>query len=82
MITVYSKPACTQCTATTRELTKRGLPYEVVDMSADAQALARVKELGFVQAPVVFAGDDSWSGFRPDKIKALAQANDLVPAAA
>jgi glutaredoxin-like protein NrdH len=27
--------------------------------------------LGYLQAPVVTAGDDHWSGFRPDRIKAL-----------
>ncbi|HLV04415.1 MAG TPA: glutaredoxin domain-containing protein, partial [Actinomycetaceae bacterium] len=48
-----------------------GLEYEVVDVSADAEALETVKALGYQQAPVVFAGGDHWSGFRPDKIKAL-----------
>lgn len=28
--------------------------------------------LGYLQAPVVVAGNDHWSGFRPDRIKALA----------
>ena len=27
--------------------------------------------LGYLQAPVVVAGNDHWSGFRPDRIKAL-----------
>jgi len=30
--------------------------------------------LGYLQALVVVAGDDHWSGFRPDRIKALAVA--------
>ena len=30
--------------------------------------------LGYLQAPVVVAGDTHWSGFRPDRIKALAGA--------
>jgi glutaredoxin-like protein NrdH len=33
-----------------------------------------VKSLGYVQAPVVVAGEDHWSGFRPDKIKAISGA--------
>ena len=28
--------------------------------------------LGYLQAPVVVAGGEHWSGFRPDRIKALA----------
>jgi glutaredoxin-like protein NrdH len=71
-ITVYSKPSCVQCDATYRALNKQGLEYEVVDISVDAEALENVKALGYQQAPVVFADGDHWSGFRPDKIKALA----------
>lgn len=71
-ITVYSKPACVQCDATYRALTKQGLAYEVVDITTDAEALQSIKALGYQQAPVVFADGDHWSGFRPDKIKALA----------
>ncbi len=71
-ITVYSKPNCVQCTATYRALDKAGLSYEVVDLSLDAEALEQVKSLGYAQAPVVMAGGEHWSGFRPDKIKVLA----------
>ena len=71
-ITVFSKPACVQCDATYRALDKHGIQYEVVDISVDAEALENVKALGYQQAPVVFADGDHWSGFRPDKIKALA----------
>ena len=71
-ITVYSKPACVQCTATTRALDAKGLEFELVDLTQDADAMARVTELGYRQAPVVIAGEDHWSGFRPDMIGALA----------
>lgn len=71
-ITVYSKPHCVQCDATYRALNKNGLDYEIIDVTEDAEALQTIKALGYVQAPVVFANGDHWSGFRPDKIKALA----------
>lgn len=73
-ITVYSKPLCVQCDATKRALNKAGLAYDVVDVTEDAEALARIKALGYMQAPVVITSQDHWSGFRPDKIKALAAA--------
>lgn len=73
-ITVFSKPACVQCDATYRALNKHGLDYTVVDISIDAEALESVKALGYQQAPVVFADGDHWSGFRPDRIKALVAA--------
>jgi glutaredoxin-like protein NrdH len=71
-ITVYSKPACVQCTATTRALTAKGLEFDVVDLTEDADAFAMVQELGYRQAPVVIAGEEHWSGFRPDLIGQLA----------
>ncbi|AZQ77503.1 glutaredoxin-like protein NrdH [Flaviflexus ciconiae] len=74
-ITVYTKPACVQCNATTRALNKAGLAYDTVDLTEDAEALEAVKALGYQQAPVVMAGGDHWAGFRPDKIKALVAAN-------
>lgn len=72
-ITVYSKPQCVQCDATKRALKKQGLDFEVIDMSLDLEALEFVKGLGHVQAPVVMAGDQHWSGYRPDLIKQIAQ---------
>lgn len=73
-ITVYTKPSCVQCNATTRALAKQGLEYAEVDLMQDEEALASVKALGYQQAPVVMADGDHWAGFRPDKIKALAAA--------
>ena len=70
-ITVYSKPSCVQCTATYRALDRQGLEYEIFDVTADEAALRAVKELGYLQAPVVVTESDHWSGFRPDKISAL-----------
>lgn len=71
-VTVYSKPACVQCNATYRALDKAGIDYEVVDISLDAGARDEVMALGYLQAPVVMAGGEHWSGFRPDRIAALA----------
>lgn len=73
-VTVYSKPACVQCTATYRALDAQGIQYEIFDVTADDKALETVKDLGYMQAPVVIAGEDHWSGFRPDKISAIAAA--------
>lgn len=71
-VTVYSKPACVQCTATTRALDAKGISYEVIDLTRDDAAMSHVTGLGYRQAPVVMAGEDHWSGFRPDKIARLA----------
>ena len=70
-ITVYSKPACVQCTATTRALDRQGVSYEVIDISKDQDAYEHVAGLGYRQVPVVVAGDMHWAGFRPDMIGSL-----------
>lgn len=80
-ITVFSKPACVQCDATYRSLDKLGLDYTIVDITRDAEAVASVKSLGYQQAPVVFAGGDHWSGFRPDKIRSLVAQRSAVAVA-
>ncbi len=80
-ITVYSKPRCPQCDATYRALDKQGLGYRKIDVTEDAEALDFIKGLGYQQAPVVMAGADHWSGFRPDRIKAAAAAAAAAPLA-
>ncbi|MDO3032094.1 glutaredoxin-like protein NrdH [Mycobacteroides abscessus] len=80
-VTVYTKPACVQCSATYKALDKLGIEYNVVDITEAPEARDYVLALGYMQAPVVVAGDDHWSGFRPDRIKALAAMNvEAVPA--
>lgn len=74
MITVYSKPHCTDCNATYTSLDKRKIPYAVIDVSQDAAALKTITDLGYLQVPVCMTSDgDHWSGYRPDKILALAR---------
>jgi len=71
-VTVYTKPSCVQCTATYRALNAKGIEFEIFDVSVDEKALQAVKDLGYLQAPVVITDDGHWSGFRPDKIDELA----------
>ena len=71
-ITVYTKPACS---AVFRAFDKAGIEYRKVDISTDPEAREYVMALGYLQAPVVYAGPDNhFSGFRPDRIKTLTAA--------
>ena len=70
-IILYTKPACVQCNATKKALDRAGLEYDMVDISMDDEARDYVMALGYVQAPVVEANGEHWSGFRPDRIKGL-----------
>ena len=71
-LTLYSKPGCVQCDASVRKLDKEGLNYTYVDIMQDDEALAKVKSLGYAQAPVITYGTEHWSGYRPDLIDQIA----------
>lgn len=78
-VTVYSKPRCVQCDMTRKQLDRLGVEYTTVDVTDNPTALEFITEdLGYSQAPVVVVDQDPqnhWSGFRPDRLKALARAN-------
>jgi glutaredoxin-like protein NrdH len=72
-LTVYTKPACAQCNAAFRALDKEGTEYDKIDISADSAARDYVMSLGYLQAPVVYIDTSNhFSGYRPDRIKQLA----------
>jgi glutaredoxin-like protein NrdH len=77
-VELLSKPACMQCDATDLTLSEGKIEFTKRDMTTDKEALALAKSFGFMQAPVVVVRDaagaiiDKWSGFRPEKIAALA----------
>ena len=70
-VIVYSQPNCQPCRATYRALEAAGIEYRVIDVTEDDGALEYVRSLGHQQSPVVVAGDQHWSGFRPDMLSTL-----------
>ncbi len=76
MTTVYTKPNCVQCDMTKRLMDKIGVEYTTVDIVENPAELDRLIEMGYRAAPVVVVtsetGIESWAGFQPEKITALA----------
>ena len=72
-VAVFTKPHCPQCDATKRQLTKLGVPFETVDLTQNPSTLEQLQAAGFQQAPVVITPDNSWTGYRPDLIREVAQ---------
>jgi len=70
-VTVYSKPACVQCSLTYCAFEHRGISYHIIYISENQLALSFVMQLGYRQVPVVIAGDRHWVGFRPDMISQI-----------
>ena len=80
--TIYSKPGCVQCVATKREFDKLSLSYTVIDVSADHAAREALATMGYQSVPVVFTANQRWTGFRPDRISALAKGANTIDTAA
>lgn len=74
MVKVFTKDNCPQCRSTKTMLKTMGIAYEEVNITHDEEAREELKALGFTAAPVVVAGDDSWSGFNFEKLKGLKDA--------
>lgn len=69
VVTLYSKPGCVQCRATQRMFDSGGVHYNYVDVSESPEDLTRIKELGYLAAPVVYVDENThWSGHRPELI--------------
>lgn len=71
IVKIYAKPDCLMLEATKRLLNRDNVQYLVVDVSVDEEALTYALSLGYTKLPVVIAGDEHWSGFRPEKITKL-----------
>lgn len=70
-VIVYSNPNCTACEQTKRFLTVKGIEFESKMIQDSPEVFALIEEKGYSAAPVVVAGDESWSGFKLDKLNAL-----------
>lgn len=51
-------------------------PDTIINISGHPEAIGSLKQAGWKATPVIVTDTDSWSGFRPDKIKQLV---DQVP---
>lgn len=76
LVRVYEKENCVQCVQTKRLLDAKGIRYVVEDITVP-ETLAAMKKLNHMSAPVVVVGEESWAGFRPDKIDELVKRLEL-----
>jgi len=71
MVIVYSNPNCVQCDQTKKFLTLKGIDFESKMIQDSPEIYPLIQEKGYKSAPVVVVGDDSWSGFKLDKLNEL-----------
>lgn len=78
-VTLYSKEHCVQCTASERKLNEQKVVFAHEDATTE-ESLTLIRDLdpGYRSAPVITVANedgeiiDHWTGYRPDKIDALA----------
>lgn len=67
MYIVYGKPGCGFCTQAVNLLTAKGYTegtsFQYVDLTQDANALTKLKELGFRSVPQIYEDERHVGGF-------------------
>ena len=71
-VQVFTTPSCVQCAATTRLMDKLGIIYDKIDLSQHPDLIERFRVMGHLAAPIVVTDRKTWSGFRVEKIRSLA----------
>lgn len=77
-VTMLTKPQCRQCRKTVKAMDGHGIVYKIIDITESEVSLAWALENDFRGAPIVVVGEattegfGAWTGFRPDRIAALA----------
>jgi glutaredoxin-like protein NrdH len=70
-VIVYSNPNCSACEQTKRFLTVKGIEFQSKMIQDSPEIYDLIDKKGYSSAPVVIVGEDSWSGFRLDKLNSL-----------
>ena len=66
MITIYSKPNCMACNFSKKYLEDNGVEFKEINAFEDAEALAKLRDKGFSQMPVVSIDGEFHTGFQPN----------------
>lgn len=68
--TVYTRPGCMACTMTIRELDKHHATYTIINLDEHPELIETFTNQGLRSLPIVQTADETFAGFRPDRIKA------------
>lgn len=71
-ITIYSKSGCPECVFTKKYLQSENIPFEEKRIDQNQSYLDEVISLGYSSLPVVKVGEESFSGYHPERLQALA----------
>ena len=72
-ITVWTLPACVQCTSTKRFLEKHNLPYVEHSLTDHPEQAEQFRDAGYATAPIIVTNTDTWAGFQYARLNELAK---------
>ena len=72
-ITVWTLPACVQCTSTKRFLEKHNLPYVEHSLTDHPEQAEQFRNAGHTTAPIVTTPLGTWAGFQYAKLHQLTE---------
>ena len=82
--TVFTQPGCQPCRAVKRWLDSRDIAYSEVDVTESPEDAQFIKDLGYMQSPVVAYEVDGerrhFSGFNPYELEDLQKSQAVVAA--
>lgn len=70
-ITIYSKSGCPECVFTKKYLQSKNISFEEKRIDQDQSYLDEVISLGYTSLPVIKIGQESFSGYQPERLEAL-----------
>lgn len=74
LVRIATTPTCARCKIVTRDLERKGVPHEIVDVTLEdnVEFANQVRQLGYREVPVLVTTTPTpglpahWSGVRPD----------------
>lgn len=70
-VKVYGKDGCVQCNMTMKVLDSQGTSYSYASVTDLKEPVIDENGKQIRTAPIVVAGQQSWGGFNPDKLRGI-----------
>ena len=70
-VNIYTKENCMPCRATVMKFGQLGIAFSQMSIESVPEKMQEFIERGYLTAPIVETEDETWSGFRPDKLNNL-----------
>lgn len=70
-VMVFEQANCPQCRMTLSWLDAHSVSYRCFSLDKHPEYREKLRAQGFLMTPVVFVGDQGWSGFRPTQLSLM-----------